>query len=79
MEQKLAICKTKHPQIVMCCGCLLSLGRKIMFCVNEKIDEKKDNIKYYYEISNNKWIKIIDSNNNTKTTLRLIDIFNLFF
>lgn len=65
MEQKLAICKTKHPQIVMCCGCLLSLGRKIMFCVNEKIDEKKDNIKYYYEISNNK-LKLLTATTTQK-------------
>lgn len=64
MEQKLAICKTKHPQIVMCCGCLLSLGRKIMFCVNEKIDEKKDNIKYY-EISNNK-LKLLTATTTQK-------------
>lgn len=65
MEQKLAICKTKHPQIVMCCGCLLSLGRKIMFCVNEKIDEKKDNIKYYYEISNNR-LKLLTATTTQK-------------
>lgn len=65
MEQKLAICKTKHPQIVMCCGCLLSLGRKIMFCVNEKIDEKKDNIKYYYEISNKK-LKLLTATTTQK-------------
>lgn len=52
MEQKIAIRKTKHPQIVMCCGCLLSLGRKFMFCVNEKIDENKDNIIMKYPTIN---------------------------
>lgn len=37
----------------------------VMFCVNEKIDEKKDNIKYYYEISNNK-LKLLTATTTQK-------------